>query len=247
MWKIIPLDLGIIEVARSSNIMIANSRAGEIVPNTSIAWLLINENDGRKVLIDTGAVEDVEWSRKYHVPCIREREDQYLVPALAKYGVKPEDIEYIVLTHLHWDHAYGLDKIPQAKIYVQRKELLHAVSQNRYDAKIYESNIPGKVPFFLNAYDRMIFLDGDAEIDEGLQVLFLPGHSPGSQGVIIETKQGRYIIAGDLINTSENWEKRIPCGLHLDVQSCYDSFEKIAQTGATVLPAHDYTAFDLLK
>lgn len=248
MWKIIPLDLGLIEVARSSNLMQANARAGELVQNVSIAWLLENRSDGRIILIDTGGVEDDEWSRKYHVPSSRQREDQYLIPALAKHGVDPERIETIILTHLHWDHAYGVSKIPNAKVYVQMKEIVHAVSRHRIDAKTYETNIPGVMPFFLEFYDRMAFIDGDCEIVEGLTTLLLPGHTPGSQGVLVDSGDARYVITGDLINCLENWTQRIPCGLHTDVMACYASFDKleaIEKIGAVVLPSHDNTAIDL--
>lgn len=247
MWKIIPLDLGLIEVARCSNLMQANSRAGELVQNISIAWLLINQKNGRVVMIDTGAVEDEAWSRKYHVPSSHQNDEQYLLPALEKHGVKPEQVEIVILTHLHWDHAYGVSKLPNAKVYVQKKEILHAILRHRIDTKTYETNIPGKIPFFLEFYDRMEFIDGDCEIVEGLKALLLPGHTPGSQGVLIDSDGQQYVVAGDLINCLENWEQKIPCGLHIDVMDCYNSLDKLEKIGAIVLPSHDDTAFELLR
>ncbi|MEW5804483.1 MAG: N-acyl homoserine lactonase family protein [bacterium] len=247
MWKIIPLDMGILEVARCSNIMKADYRAGEKVDNVSIVWLLINTNDGRKILVDTGPAEDEAWSRKYHVPSIRERDEQYLLPALKKYCISPEEIGVVILTHLHWDHAYGVNKLPNAKVYVQSKEIRYAVNPNPLDAKIYETNIKERIPFFLMYYNQMEIIDGDVVIDDGISTVLLPGHSPGSQGVLIDALQGRFLIAGDLINTIENWQNRLPCGLHTDLQDCFDSFVKIERYGAEVLPAHDKTAFEIFK
>ncbi|MCX5819791.1 MAG: N-acyl homoserine lactonase family protein [Deltaproteobacteria bacterium] len=247
MWKIIPLDLGIIEVARSSNIMKADYHAGEKVNNISIAWLLVSADDGRKVMIDTGPIEDEAWSREYHVPSIRERDDQRLVPALRKHGVSPQEIGKVILTHLHWDHAYGVDKLPNAKVYVQSKEIRHAVNPGPLDARIYETKIKVKIPFFLKYYNQMEIIDGDVAIDDGISTVLLPGHSPGSQGVLIDTPQGRFLIAGDLINTIENWESRLPCGLHTDLQACFDSFAKIETIGAKILPSHDNLAFEIFK
>ena len=84
-------------------------------------------------------------------------------------------------------------------------------------------------------------------IEDGIEVIALPGHSPGSQGVLINTKNGKYIIAGDLINAAENWEKRLPGGLYGSLEDCYASFEKIERCEATVIPSHDYKAFEILK
>ena len=77
-------------------------------------------------------------------------------------------------------------------------------------------------------------------------MITLPGHSPGSQGVVADTEKGKFIMAGDLINTVENWETRIPSGIYGNMQDSLDSLDKMEQYDAVVLPSHDFAAFDMV-
>lgn len=165
---------------------------------------------------------------------------------LRQQGVEPEDIKTVILTHLHWDHAYGVCKLPNAKVYVQVKEMRYSVAPMRTDYKHYEINIKTQIPFFLNFYNQIELLDGDVEFREGLEIITLPGHSPGSQGVVVSTAKGKFMMAGDLINTVENWETRIPSGIYGNMQESLDSLDKMERYHAVVLPSHDFQAFDMV-
>lgn len=90
--------------------------------------IFLLQGNGRNILVDTGGgdplCEDMQLSE--HAQTIRlpdERPDQ----ALAKLGVKTEDIDTVILTHLHWDHCYNNHLFPQAEFFVQRKEIMAAV------------------------------------------------------------------------------------------------------------------------
>lgn len=247
MWKINPLDLGTLSVTLASQICrhgVAHD-VGKVVKAPCIAWLLQNLETQELILIDAGPAEDVEWGRRYHNPIERTKE-QRLEAQLQRYGIKPEDIETVILTHLHWDHAYGVLLLPNAKVYVQKREMQYSVAPMRTDYKHYEINVKSQIPFFLNFYNRMEFLDGDVTFREGLDIITLPGHSPGSQGVVADTGRGRFIMAGDLINTIENWETRIPSGIYGNMQDSLDSLDKMEKYHATVLPSHDFQAFQMV-
>jgi len=78
-------------------------------------------------------------------------------------------------------------------------------------------------------------VDGDAEIAPGVSVVQLAGHSPGSQGVLVDGAVP-YLIAGDAVNTYADWEgneaSRIcPPGVNTSLLDCYASFEKIEHLG----------------
>lgn len=75
----------------------------------------------------------------------------------------------------------------------------------------------------------------------------LPGHSPGSQGVIVETAVGKIVIAGDLINLFQNWEENLPCGIITSKKDWYNSLNKLKKINAVVLPSHDYAVFEYVK
>lgn len=247
MWKITPLDLGTLSVTLASQICrhgVAHD-VGKVVKAPCIAWLLRNLNTQELILVDAGPAEDVEWGRKYHNPIERSVE-QRLEKQLQLHGVEPEDIKTVILTHLHWDHAYGVLLLPNARVYVQKTEMQYSVAPMRTDYKHYEINVKSQIPFFLNFYNRMEFLNGDVQLKDGLEVITLPGHSPGSQGVVVDTGQGRFIMAGDLINTVENWETRIPSGIYGNMQDSLDSLDKMEKYHATVLPSHDFQAFQMV-
>ncbi|QNB47191.1 MBL fold metallo-hydrolase [Thermanaerosceptrum fracticalcis] len=239
MWGIKPLNLGTLTVYKSG--LTFGKGAGERLEVPCIGWLLTNSN-GNCVLVDTGPSDDENWGTKYHNP-LKKSKNQRLEFALEEIGVKPEDIKLCLLTHLHWDHAYGALKLPNAKIVVQSEELKYSVDPLPPDRKHYEMNIEGKKPFFINYFERIETVNGDCHIDEGLEVVLLPGHSPGSQGILVTTPQKKYLITGDLINIRENWDNQTPPGIFYSLEHCYNSFAKMKKINADILPGHDWEVF----
>lgn len=248
MWDIKPLDVGTLYVTRSTQIARHGAKfdVGKIVPQPCIVWLLTNLETNQHILVDAGPCEDEEWASKYHnrFEC---SEQQTLEYVLSQNGLRCEDIETVILTHLHWDHAYGALNLPNAKLYVQTLELQYAVNPLPNDLKIYENKLGDDIPYFLKLYKQYVFLNGDIDFAEGLKIITLPGHSPGSQGVVVDTPKGKVIIAGDLISVKEGWDLRLPSGLFSDAAACYQSFAKMEQYDALVLGSHDYSTFEILK
>lgn len=231
-WKIIPLDLGSITPPGRK-------------PGPATGWLLVRGDGGRKVLVDAGPAESEAWGTQYHNPFTRSQE-QRLEQALQKHHTALHEIDTVFLTHLHWDHGYGILKLPHAKVVVQRRELQYAVAPDPSEGKHYETNIPTQLPYFLSFYHQFSLVEGDLEYEPGLTLLTLPGHSPGSQGVLVSTAEGPYLIAGDLVTYPENWERREPPGICNSVTDVYRSYEKIERLGAVVLAAHDPKVFPQL-
>lgn len=249
MWAITPLCLGVTTVWRGGFIMKQGPESSERFDVPHTAFLLQDEAAGRKILVDAGISGDLEWSSRHHNPIKREP-DQYLIPALARYHTRPEELEMVILTHLHWDHAKGVLELPATiPVYVQRSELFYALDPCPPDAKHYETNVKDELPYFLKYYHQLRLLDGEQTITEGIRVIPLPGHSPGSQGIVVETGNGPYVITGDLINCMENWTKRIPAGICHSLNDYYQSFaklERLEKQGAKILPGHDFAVFDML-
>ena len=132
------------------------------------AWLV----DGR-VLVDTGMIDstpelDVEWPTR-------------LLPWPDVSG-----LEVVINTHLHFDHCGGNRRFAGLPTYVQRAELA-AVSEPDYLVEWAR---------FDGADHRE--LDGDAQLFDGISVLFAPGHSPGHQCVLGETEDGLVVLGGDV-------------------------------------------------
>jgi N-acyl homoserine lactone hydrolase len=251
MWKITPLNLGTLDMTMATLISrfgVANN-VGKVVSSPLIAWLLTNLEDGRHILVDAGPGPDAEQLSRDHNP-VSIRDGQQLTVALSAHGLEPKDINTAILSHLHWDHAIGMLYLPNAQIYLQKRELLYAVAPLRADCKFYEVCYKDRVPYFLRYYNRLILVDGDVKIDDGIELIFLPGHTVGSQGVLVETPKGLFLIPGDIINIKESLEAGIPGGIFHNASEVWSSMERIQryinEKNAVVLPAHDIGVFDML-
>lgn len=250
MWKIIPLRVADMQLTRVARILKCGVHAniGQVFDLPCIAWLLKEEESGRLILVDAGPSEDPDHDAKFHTPITRKPEQQ-LEPLLASHGVKLEDIREIILTHLHWDHAYGIKKFPWAKAYVQRAELQYAIAPFTAHRACYELNDTENPPFFASFYHQFKILDGELEFAPGVKLVTLPGHSPGSMGVLVDTVKGKCLIAGDLFNNMDNFKEDIPTGVNTSMYDCAASFAKVRAMGEDliILPGHDEGVFELLK
>ncbi len=137
-----------------------------------------------------------EIADKYHHPGDYQPEGFAIHEQLAKRGVRPEDIDIVILTHLHWDHCYHLRKFSKAKVYAHRKEYEFAKAPIPLYYKSYEYPALGLTPQFDGVPFELV--DGDAQITDGISVYPSPGHSPGHQTVVVNTEAGQYHLCGTL-------------------------------------------------
>jgi glyoxylase-like metal-dependent hydrolase (beta-lactamase superfamily II) len=164
--------------------------------------------------------------------------------------VEPEDIELLINTHLHWDHCYNNDLFPKARIYVQRSEIRFALDPVPPQYIYYETPQLGfaSQPWMKSAH-RFESVDGDYHLLDGIDLVPLPGHTPGFQGVLVNTDGGRYLIASDAIPFLANWENRTyglpqPSSIYTDLVAFYDSLKKMISICNYVLPGHDYRVLE---
>jgi N-acyl homoserine lactone hydrolase len=159
---------------------------------------------------------------------------------LGRLGLKPEDIDIVIATHLHCDHIALSHLYRKAKFIVQKRELEYALNPHPIDTILYDR------PSFEGLNWEVI--DGDIEIASGISVFLTTGHSPGGQSVEVITTAGRVIITGfcctlnTFIQTREmkrrGWEVTAPL-IHHDVREAYDSVLKVKQRADIILALHD--------
>lgn len=216
---------------------------------TPIPIFLIR-GEGRIILVDTGTA-DAAWTKKFHNSSMLQTDDMKILNGLKKKGVTPNDIDFIINTHLHYDHCFGNPLFSGKDIYIQKKELEFAENPLPSFALTYESESVGMTPQWKRNRKSFKIVDGDASVAAGIQLVLLPGHSPGFQGVVVDTSAGKYLIAGDFIGCMENWRgdgklKHIPPGANVNQFDCFASFEKIESLGVDdrILPGHDMALFE---
>lgn len=187
---------------------------------------------GRLALVDTGLEDFVppeEFTRETGLEAL------LMEDALAKAGVDPADIAVVINTHLHDDHCGNNPLFPNAAIYVQRAEAEACRNPHPLDYRYDDSYI---------ADVNLVELEGDAEILPGLRVKATPGHTPGSQTVLVETSEGEAVITGMCCN-AENFPDAGPAvcpGVHCDAFLAYDAVQRLNELrkgGARVYPLHD--------
>jgi glyoxylase-like metal-dependent hydrolase (beta-lactamase superfamily II) len=146
--------------------------------------------------------------------------------ALREVGVELDAIRMVVLTHLHWDHASNATRFPRATFVAQRAELEWLTSPLLHEKTI--GRFYGDVEVFQKMADagRFRLLDGDETVVPGIEALKVGGHTPGSQMVVVDGRNGQSIIAGDAIPMNRNFVERIPTGIHLDLVQAIGAIER---------------------
>ena len=171
----------------------------------ALRCLLVEHDDGL-VLIDTGIgnKEDEKFRGIYGVENAGQGGRTQLEDALRELGHGPEDIRWVINTHLHFDHAGGdtwrdpSGKIgqafPKAKYVVQRGDLEFARHTNERTAGSYLAHNFAGIDFRL--------LEGEAQPLPGIRCLPTPGHVPFHQSVLLESHGERACFLADLVPTS---------------------------------------------
>jgi glyoxylase-like metal-dependent hydrolase (beta-lactamase superfamily II) len=172
---------------------------------------LLVESDRGLVLVDTGfGLRDVEdpYDRLsplfIHMNRIRfDRRDTALEQVRSR-GFSPRDVRHIVLTHLDFDHAGGLEDFPNATVHLLQNEIDYARARSgfretrRYRAEQWDEVRDWR--FHGSGGDRWFGFDAVRDI-EGLPpdilMVPLPGHTPGHAGIAIDTPEGWLLHAGD--------------------------------------------------
>lgn len=221
------------KMAGDKSFMTYLANCGESVVVSVAGWYVqAGDND---ILIDTGADKetiDTCWpGGSEHVQSFEE--------ALGKLGKKPVDIDYIIATHLHFDHIANARLCKNAKVICQEAELNFANSPHPLFALMYPKNL-----YFGLQFETV---NGEREIFPGIRVIPTPGHSPGTQAVGIRTEKGLAVISG-FCSIDANFE--VPDELkalwpiftpsiHCDSLAAFDSAVKIKNLADILIPQHE--------
>lgn len=245
-YRIRPLLLGEAEVPNILDIFwsLSTDKGRSSVP---ILGFLVEGSDSGPIVVDCGMRDPrraIEIHRLGPHSC---SPDQSLRAQLQLHGVKPTDVKTLILTHLHYDHAGGCAQLPNARIIVQRTELMAAAAPMGPAAL----PIGGKSLFYDRAdiaelveplWDRVDLIEGDCELFTGIScVLYENSHTPGHQCVYIQTSAGIAAIVGDIARKLEvNINEAIPPGIYYDLEKMRRALADIRRRADVILPTHDW-------
>jgi N-acyl homoserine lactone hydrolase len=231
-WTISPLLLATAEVDRSQGLLYRD--IGVKIESAVLAFLL--NNGENKVLVDSGVCGVAETSQ--FLRYFSRTPEQTLEAQLARFETSLDEISMIINTHLHIDHCAGNALCAKARWLVQKKEMEYWRNPLRVHRQAYQVDLT-EAGFDL--------LDGDAEVFPGIKVMFSPGHSPGSQSVLVETSEGLYVLAGDSIPHFANMDVPDnqpfwPSGIYVNLHEYYETLHRLKGLRGVILPGHDLLA-----
>lgn len=204
-------------------------------PMDYFIWLL--RQGERVILVDTG-YDEAEADARGRPIRLDPRS------ALAPLGVVPEEVETVIVTHLHYDHAGGLHLFPNAKLHIQSAEMAYATGPCMCHGTL---RMPFSADHICETVKRLysgkvIFHDGDAEVADGVTVHRIGGHSRGLQAVRVLTSAGWLVLASDAAHFYENFQSRKPFPIVVDMQDMLEGFttiERLASQPELIVPGHD--------
>lgn len=217
------------------------------------SWYLVEHPEGL-VLFDTGLsydlVRDPHTYGRFGAPFLEEfcasvemSEADTPPNRLAEVGVAPEEVDCVVLSHLHMDHAGNLEAFPDAEFVVQRRELEHAWWPYGLQRRFYLDGDFGVLRS--PAYD-VLDVDGEYDVfgDDSVVCLPTPGHTPGHQSLRVELAEtGTVVLGADLAHLQYGYEEELlpPFDWHAEqaVKSIRDVKRLERRTDATVFLTHD--------
>jgi len=206
-----------------------------------MVWL-IKGPGGKNILVDTGCYHDNVIKGKGIKNLIKASE------AVAKLGLKPEDITDVIISHMHWDHADGMDLFPNARIWIQKDEFVYYTGAAWQSDGKHGGIEPDDVLTIvrLNTEHKVNLVDGDREIIDGIKVYTGGRHTFASQYVSVRTASGTVVIASDNMYLYENLEKHAPIAQTFDADSnlkAQDRMRQIASRPDLIVPGHDPAVF----
>ena len=148
--------------------------------------LIFTEN--KTILFDTGSNDDRE---------------EFLL-GLEKLKINISDIDIVFISHLHYDHCCNIELFDSADIMVSQRELEYVLAGE------YKDNNDPYVPWAVVNYfsDRFWAVNDGEKIAKGVNAMLLPGHTPGSAGLLLENE--KTLFAGDAVKNAWDFTHAIP-------------------------------------
>jgi N-acyl homoserine lactone hydrolase len=180
---------------------------------SGVSTVALIRQAGRKILFDTGPYA--------YRPIMQKR--------LERLGVNPQSVDTVVLSHVHWDIAGNVDLFPNADVVLHAKELAFADAADGSD-----SNLPAYTGRALRRL-RLRPFEEECDLAEGLRLIELPGHTPGTIGLLI----GDTLLASDSVPGAAALSAKTGFLAAFDPRAAKDSLAKALSLAEIVCPAHD--------
>jgi len=203
-------------------------------------WVIKGNNE--TIIVDTG--QGPTYAKSHGSP-------NYVNPVdvLARIGITANDVNKIIITHIHQDHAGGFEVFPQAfpraTFYVQKTEFDFWIKSPIARKKAFadsSDHLANKILEGMEGTERLRFVCGDQKLVPGVDLLLTPGHTIALQSVAVNTRKGTAIVASDCAHIAQSFKDDMPSALICDLPGWMQSFDKLKARASSLdllFPGHD--------
>lgn len=235
-YKIHPIVMGTKVFDKSMMTYQTNSGTTFTIP--IYCWYL--EGGDKKILVDTGEMSPIQSDNREKA--IGGKINTF-EQGLERWGLKPEEIDIVIHTHLHNDHCENDYKCVNAEFVVHEKELEHIHNPHPLDYRYVEDYIED-----VEKNGQLRIIQEDTKIVPGIRVIHTPVHTEGGLTVVVDTRSGKAAITGFCVIT-ENFNpppeiramemEVIPPGTVVNVYEAYDIMQKVRDMADILIPLHE--------
>lgn len=211
---------------------------GQMIESLFLSYLI--RTDQGNVLVDAGFhPDDVKRMGSFFGAEIALSPDEYLLNRLKDVNLSPDDIDTIIVSHMHVDHIGWLSEFKNAQLIVQKMEYMFSQEPPYFTTEVFPER-------YNEAFWAMNWrqIDGDYVLMPGITLLFTPGHSIGHQSVMVDLPETGTIILGlDAVGLQENLDKEIIPTPWSNAREAFLSLKKLKTWAAVrkgrIFPGHD--------
>jgi N-acyl homoserine lactone hydrolase len=240
-------------LANDESVWTPGENVGRSIEFSSTCWLI--QRGGEWLLWDTGVPESAlndpkGWSTLpklivYHL-------DKTLTDQLAAIGLKTSDVTNVALSHTHGDHIGNVRLFPDSTVLMQRAEYAWISSPDGPNDNV--NQLKTLARRLLGTPKHLRLLEGDTDVygDGSVTLVSTPGHTPGSQSLLVHLNNSGFILlSGDVVHLEVNFEKNTVPSLNTDKAASIASMDRVRRMiityNAKLFINHDKAQSDTLK
>ena len=163
---------------------------------------------------------------------------------LRAIGVNPDEVQDVIISHMHYDHCGNHDLFPRARYHVQDREMAYSTGRCMCHA---HQRIPFEADDVIAMVrkvftDRVVFHEGSETLVPGVTLHHIGGHSMGLQSVRVKTARGHVVLAADASHLYAHIDEGRVFPITYSVAETlegYSTLKKLADSPAHIVPGHD--------